>query len=147
MKKENGFTLIEVIVSLSLISIVMIYLLKTITVISKEQMNILTLENYSVYESTILKKIYNDINKAYNIEVNNQDDNIVFTSNDFIEQNKILKITDKGIIYDNIIYEMPEGTKFDSNKYNLIKKDNYYILKINFVVNNKNKTMKVIVVN
>ena len=58
MKKEKGFTLVEVIVSFSLMSVVMIYLLKTIAVISTEQTNILTLENYSVYESTVLKKIY-----------------------------------------------------------------------------------------
>ena len=62
MKKEKGFTLVEVIVSFSLMSVVMIYLLKTIAVISTEQTNILTLENYSVYESTVLKKIYKDIN-------------------------------------------------------------------------------------
>ena len=46
MKKEKGFTLVEVIVSFSLMSVVMIYLLKTIAVISTEQTNILTLENY-----------------------------------------------------------------------------------------------------
>ena len=43
MKKEKGFTLVEVIVSFSLMSVVMIYLLKTIAVISTEQTNILTL--------------------------------------------------------------------------------------------------------
>ena len=142
MKKEKGFTLVEVIVSFSLMSVVMIYLLKTIAVISTEQTNILTLENYSVYESTVLKKIYKDINNAYNIEVKEENNNIVFTSNDFTSQNKTLKINDNGITYD-----LPEGTKFDSNKYSLIKKDNYYILKLNFIVNNKKEEMKVIVIN
>ena len=74
MKKEKGFTLVEVIVSFSLMSVVMIYLLKTIAVISTEQTNILTLENYSVYESTVLKKIYKDINNAYNIDVKEEND-------------------------------------------------------------------------
>ena len=45
------------------------------------------------------------------------------------------------------MYDLPEGTKFDSNKYSLIKKDNYYILKLNFIVNNKKEEMKVIVIN
>ena len=147
MKKEKGFTLVEVIVSFSLMSVVMIYLLKTIAVISTEQTNILTLENYSVYESTVLKKIYKDINNAYNIEVKEENNNIVFTSNDFTSQNKTLKINDDGITYDNTVYDLPEGTKFDINKYSLIKKDNYYILKLNFIVNNKKEEMKVIVIN
>lgn len=147
MKKEKGFTLVEVIVSFSLMSVVMIYLLKTIAVISTEQTNILTLENYSVYESTVLKKIYKDINNAYNIEVKEENDNIVFSSNDFTSQNKTLKINDNGITYDNTVYDLPEGTKLDSNKYSLIKKDNYYILKLNFIVNNKKEEMKVIVIN
>ena len=77
MKKEKGFTLVEVIVSFSLMSVVMIYLLKTIAVISTEQTNILTLENYSVYESTVLKKIYKDINNAYNIDVKEENNNIM----------------------------------------------------------------------
>ena len=147
MKKEKGFTLVEVIVSFSLMSVVMIYLLKTIAVISTEQTNILTLENYSVYESTVLKKIYKDINNAYNIEVKEENDNIVFSSNDFTSQNKTLKINDNGITYDNTVYDLPEGTKLDSNKYSLIKKDNYYNLKLNFIVNNKKEEMKVIVIN
>lgn len=147
MKKEKGFTLVEVIVSFSLMSVVMIYLLKTIAVISTEQTNILTLENYSVYESTVLKKIYKDINNAYNIDVKEENNNIVFTSNDFTSQNKTLKINDNGITYDNTVYDLPEGTKFDNNKYSLIKKDNYYILKLNFIVNNKKEEMKVIVIN
>lgn len=147
MKKEKGFTLVEVIVSFSLMSVVMIYLLKTIAVISTEQTNILTLENYSVYESTVLKKIYKDINNAYNIDVKEENNNIVFTSNDFTSQNKTLKINDNGITYDNTVYDLAEGTKFDSNKYSLIKKDNYYILKLNFIVNNKKEEMKVIVIN
>ena len=147
MKKEKGFTLVEVIVSFSLMSVVMIYLLKTIAVISTEQTNILTLENYSVYESTVLKKIYKDINNAYNIDVKEENNNIVFTSNDFTSQNKTLKINDNGITYDNTVYDLPEGTKFDSNKYSLIKKDNYYILKLNFIVNNKKEEMKVILIN
>ena len=60
---------------------------------------------------------------------------------------KHLKINDNGITYDNTVYDLPEGTKFDSNKYSLIKKDNYYILKLNFIVNNKKEEMKVIVIN
>ena len=108
MKKEKGFTLVEVIVSFSLMSVVMIYLLKTIAVISTEQTNILTLENYSVYESTVLKKIYKDINNAYNIDVKEENNNIVFTSNDFTSQNKTLKINDNGITYDNTVYDLPE---------------------------------------
>ena len=90
---------------------------------------------------------YKDINNAYNIEVKEENNNIVFTSNDFTSQNKTLKINDNGITYDNTVYDLPEGTKFDSNKYSLIKKDNYYILKLNFVVNNKKEEMKVIVIN
>ena len=145
MKKEKGFTLVEVIVSFSLMSVVMIYLLKTIAVISTEQTNILTLENYSVYESTVLKKIYKDINNAYNNDVKEENNNIVFTSNDFTSQNKTLKINDNGITYDNTVYDLPEGTKCDSNKYSLIKKDNYYILKLNFIGKNTTDERKVMV--
>ena len=159
MKKEKGFTLVEVIVSFSLMSVVMIYLLKTIAVISTEQTNILTLENYSVYESTVLKKIYKDINNAYNIDVKEENNNIMIRimSNILGSRNsesrehilhiktatemmlrQLVKVTDA--------YPLTEAD-IDSNKYSLIKKDNYYILKLNFIVNNKKEEMKVIVIN
>ena len=109
-----------------------------------------TPNNISIKKNEIVKDEVKPENNETTIEDNNgteENNNIVFTSNDFTSQNKTLKINDNGITYDNTVYDLPEGTKFDSNKYSLIKKDNYYILKLNFIVNNKKEEMKVIVIN
>lgn len=147
MKNNKGFTLIEVIVSFMLISIVMICLLKTITVMNIQNTNLILEENYLVYESMVLKDIYDDINSSNNITVTDNNGEITLTSNDFVNQDKIIKIYDNEIVYDDTIYELPDGIKLNNSKYELITNDNYYILKINFKINDNDKIMKIIIVN
>lgn len=147
MKNNKGFTLIEVIVSFMLISIVMICLLKTITVMNIQNTNLILEENYLVYESMVLKDIYDDINSSNNITVTDNNGEIALTSNDFVNQDKIIKIYDNEIVYDDTIYELPDGIKLNNSKYELITNDNYYILKINFKINDNDKIMKIIIVN
>lgn len=147
MKNNKGFTLIEVIVSFMLISIVMICLLKTITVMNIQNTNLILEENYLVYESMVLKDIYDDINSSNNITVTDNNGEIALTSNDFVNQDKIIKIHDNEIVYDDTIYELPDGIKLNNSKYELITNDNYYILKINFKINDNDKIMKIIIVN
>lgn len=145
MKDNKGFTLVEVIVSFSLITIVIIYLLKTVLVINDEQSNIMLEQNFSVYQSNILDKIYNDIYNAKNIKITYNDNVITFTSDDFIEQNIQLVLNDDSIIYDNVIYQLPEGFEFLSPKYELINDETYEIIKINFKTYKENKSMKIII--
>lgn len=147
MKNNKGFTLIEVIVSFMLISIVMICLLKTITVMNIQNTNLILEENYLVYESMVLKDIYDDINSSNNITVTDNNGEVTLTSNDFVNQDKIIKIHDNEIVYDDTIYELPDGIKLNNSKYELITNDNYYILKINFKINDNDKIMKIIIVN
>ena len=89
MKKENGFTLVEVVVSFSLAMIVIVYLLKTIEVVNSEENNLLIEQQYSVYQSMVLKQIYNDI--GFNVttaEIDKNDSNNIIITID--GENKIL---------------------------------------------------------
>ena len=94
MKDNKGFTLIEVVVSFAILSVVLIYLFKVISVMDTRQTELLREQNYNIYTSTVLKKIYSDINKANNISLRNEENTIIFTSDDFISQNKELVIKD-----------------------------------------------------
>ena len=148
MKKENGFTLVEVVVSFSLAMIVIVYLLKTIAVVNSEENNLLIEQQYSVYQSMVLKQIYNDI--GFNVttaEIDKNDSNNIIITID--GENKILTFDNKSIIYDNIIYELPDGCNFDKDKkiYSIASGEKYYIIKINLKVNDKDKIMKIIIQN
>lgn len=56
MKNNKGFTLVEVVVSFSLIMVVMVYLIKTVVVVSSEETDLVIEQQYSVYQSTLLEK-------------------------------------------------------------------------------------------
>ena len=66
MKDNKGFTLIEVVVSFAILSVVLVYLFKVISVMDTRQTELLREQNYNIYISTVLKKIYSEINKANN---------------------------------------------------------------------------------
>mgnify|MGYP000239456320 FL=1 len=149
MKNNKGFTLVEVVVSFSLIMIVMVYLIKTIVVVSSEETDLVTEQQYSVYQSTLLEKIYSDISVAADMTVSSNGNTITITSKEWVPNNKTISFDNNSITYDNTIYELPDNCEFKSTKYSIVQqeKENYYIIKINIKVNDKDKIMKIIIQN
>ena len=151
MKNNKGFTLVEVVVSFSLIMIVMVYLIKTVVVVSSEETDLVTEQQYSVYQSTLLEKIYSDISVAADITVSSNGNTITITSKEWVPNNKTISFDNNSITYDNTIYELPDNCEFKSTKYSIVQQENYYenyyIIKINIKVNDKDKIMKIIIQN
>lgn len=147
MKNNKGFTLVEVVVSFSLIMVVMVYLIKTVVVVSSEETDLVTEQQYSVYQSTLLEKIYSDISVAADITVSSNGNTITITSKAWVPNNKTISFDNNSITYDNTIYELPDNCEFKSTKYSIVQQENYYIIKINIKVNDKDKIMKIIIQN
>lgn len=147
MKNNKGFTLVEVVVSFSLIMVVMVYLIKTVVVVSSEETDLVTEQQYSVYQSTLLEKIYSDISVAAYITVSSNGNTITITSKEWVPNNKTISFDNNSITYDNTIYELPDNCEFKSTKYSIVQQENYYIIKINIKVNDKDKIMKIIIQN
>lgn len=147
MKNNKGFTLVEVVVSFSLIMIVMVYLIKTVVVVSSEETDLVTEQQYSVYQSTLLEKIYSDISVAADMTVSSNGNTITITSKEWVPNNKTISFDNNSITYDNTIYELPDNCEFKSTKYSIVQQENYYIIKINIKVNDKDKIMKIIIQN
>ena len=126
MKNNKGFTLVEVVVSFSLIMIVMVYLIKTVVVVSSEETDLVTEQQYSVYQSTLLEKIYSDISVAADITVSSNGNTITITSKEWVPNNKTISFDNNSITYDNTIYELPDNCEFKSTKYSIVKQENYY---------------------
>ena len=145
MKNNKGFTLVEVVVSFSLIMVVMVYLIKTVVVVSSEETDLVIEQQYSVYQSTLLEKIYSDISVAADITVSSNGNTITITSKEWVPNNKTISFDNNSITYDNTIYELPDNCEFKSTKYSIVKQENYYIIKINIKVNDKDKIMKIII--
>lgn len=149
MKNNKGFTLVEVVVSFSLIMIVMVYLIKTVVVVSSEETDLVIEQQYSVYQSTLLEKIYSDISVAADITVSSNGNTITITSKEWVPNNKTISFDNNSITYDNTIYELPDNCEFKSTRYSIVSDEDksYYIIKINLKVNDKDKTMKIIIQN
>ena len=149
MKNNKGFTLVEVVVSFSLIMIVMVYLIKTVVVVSSEETDLVVEQQYSVYQSTLLEKIYSDISVAADITVSSNGNTITITSKEWVPNNKTISFDNNSITYDNTIYELPDNCEFKSTRYSIVSDEDksYYIIKINLKVNDKDKTMKIIIQN
>lgn len=145
MKNNKGFTLVEVVVSFSLIMVVMVYLIKTVVVVSSEETDLVIEQQYSVYQSTLLEKIYSDISVAADMTVSSNGNTITITSKEWVPNNKTISLDNNSITYDNTIYELPDNCEFKSTKYSIVQQENYYIIKINIKVNDKDKIMKIII--
>lgn len=152
MKNNNGFTMIELVVSFSLTMIVIVYLLKTIVVISNKNQELLTLQEYEVLETTLLSKINEDIkNQNGNVEILEKNESIFISG---IEEYITFNNNENYITYKDIIYELPDGVKIADVPYTIsnIKDGNmissntsFNVAKINLIVNNKDR--KVIISN
>lgn len=149
MKNNKGFTLVEVVVSFSLIMVVMVYLIKTVVVVSSEETDLVIEQQYSVYQSTLLEKIYSDISVAADITVSSNGNTITITSKEWVPNNKTIVFDNNSIVYDNTIYELPDNCEFKSTRYSIVSDEDksYYIIKINIKVNDKDKIMKIIIQN
>ena len=101
MKNNKGFTLVEVVVSFSLIMVVMVYLIKTVVVVSSEETDLVIEQQYSVYQSTLLEKIYSDISVAADMTVSSNGNTITITSKEWVPNNKTISLDNNSITYDN----------------------------------------------
>lgn len=153
INKSKGFTIVELVVSFSLMMVVIIYLLRTIIVISNKENELLTLQEYTIVETNLLKHIYTDINESESpSEISIVEDNnkiLIDGVGNYIE----FDTENNYIIYGNIIYELPEGVKIDKNPYSIenftdttMVSDNnvFYIAKINLSVNGESKSIKIV---
>lgn len=142
---KKGFTLVEVVVSFSLIMIIMIYLLKTISVISEKNNQLLLNQNYTVFKGSLLEKIYSDMDELYNsdsITINDSNNSITFN-----EIDKVISFEQRSIVYDGIVYELPENVEFNDVKYTVNENsvlNKYYVIDINLKVSQKNEILKII---
>ena len=59
--KKNGFTLVELTISIALLSVVMIFLLNFLTLVKKEDIGIEETTNMEIDKSVISKTINSDI--------------------------------------------------------------------------------------
>ena len=69
MKKEKGFTIVELLVSFTLLTVVLIYLIKATTNMMTKENEILALQEYNVFESTLLNNIYDDTDGLTDLKV------------------------------------------------------------------------------
>lgn len=157
MKKNEGFTLVELLISFTLLTIVLIYLIKATTNIMTRENEVLMLQEYNVFESTLLNNVYDDTDGLTDLKVeeDNGELNIRVGNSSSIYKNIsfINNEDEKGIYYDNVLYEFPTNTEFNSSKYYSLKTGtyigdnyikNYSIISIFLVMNNKNKTINII---
>lgn len=143
MKNKKGYTLVEVVVSFSLILIVMIYLLKTIIVVSEKNSELLSIQEFTIYESSLLDKIYNDIDNlvADNVSITQSSGSIVFNDIDkTLEFNK----TDKTIVYNNVIYKLPDNMEFDNTMFSVSTFSRGYIITVNLKLNDTNQKIYIV---
>lgn len=153
MKNKKGFTVVEVLVSFILIVVVVIYLIRTIIVVSNKNNQLLTEQEFTVYEDTFLTDIYKDIDIVYNVENFHplQDD----SSNNQItltDVSKVLTIdkTNERLIYDDKIYKLPDNVTLRQNdgRYYVISTKSgirpYQIIKIYVSVDGKDEDIKIL---
>ena len=79
--------------------------------------------------------------------VSSNGNTITITSKEWVPNNKTISFDNNSITYDNTIYELPDNCEFKSTKYSIVQQENYYIIKINIKVNDKDKIMKIIIQN
>ena len=154
MKNKKGFTLVELLVSFVLLMIVVMYLLRTVIVLGNKNNNLVTLQQFSVFENNLLEKVYTDIDEVTDqatfagLEINN--DTIRF-----IDTNKELKFdtsqNNQSVIYDDTRYPLPDNTVFRMGPENKIYKveeetglHKYYVITIYLKVDDVDKDMKIV---
>ena len=153
MKNKKGYTLVEVIVSFVLIMIVMIYLLRTIVVLINKNNDLLAYQEYSVYESSLLKNVYKDVDVAYDMD-EIQSNAVVGNGNviSLKDINKQITIDEanRKIIYDNTVYELPDNVNFRKEDDKLYKIDELntihkvYVITIYLKVNRNDEDLKIV---
>ena len=81
--------------------------------------------------------------------VSSNGNTITITSKEWVPNNKTISFDNNSITYDNTIYELPDNCEFKSTRYSIVSDEDksYYIIKINLKVNDKDKTMKIIIQN
>ena len=167
MKNKKGFTLVEVIISFSLIMIVMIYLLRTIMVLVQKNSDLITYEEFSIYENNLLGDIYKDLDVVYDLDsheisgldVSRDKDNIIIFSD--LNTQLEFKPNERKIIYNNKNYTLPDNVEFRTVQRNVVGQDNevgkvysftdlqrtmheYYVITIHLKVNGNDEDMKII---
>ncbi len=139
---NKGFTLVELMVSVSLISIVLVFMFSLLGDIKRESAYSNDNINDTLNRSTIIRIIQNDfIEKRLNrVETCREDGVIIcysFTFEDGL--NKKLYVREKELEYDNEIWKLGDGKySTEGEKYCYINNGDNYLLKIVIpVINHK----------
>ena len=149
-KKSKGTTLIEIMISILLISIIMVFLFNILVNI-KEEYNLSTKRSGdTINRASYTRIIQNDLINLKLIGISNCSNGklcIVFKFSDNIQKDLI--INDKSIVYDNEIWELSSGQyDIDKSTFNYLVATtdpselsqpnviNYYMLKIIVPVQN-----------
>ena len=166
MNKKKGFTLVEVLISFFLIVVVMIYLLRTIIAIGNKNSELITYQEFSVYENNLLDTIYKDIDPVFDTEeflglekctapscVNtmgaNDVDLISTISFNDVDKKMVLDREKRTITYGDVIYQLPDGVKFreGTSMYNIAGNftlHDYFVLTIKLTVGDKDEDIKLV---
>ncbi len=143
---KRGVTILELLISISLISVVMLLLLKLIFSLD----NINSAKDYAsddeINRTTIIKNIESDFLKyeLKGLKINKLDDSLII-SLEFMESKKELIIKDKSLVYDDTEYKLnsKNATYSLCPSYKYQKIDNsYYLVSLNIpvLIDNKNNT-------
>ena len=156
---KKGFTITELLVSFAIVSVVIIYLLRATTNVIVKENDLIVLQEFNVFESTLLNKFYDDMQELNSVKIEYKDNEINFIDNNTNIVYKTISFVNtndqKGIYYDDILYELPTSAKF--NNENLYTKEegiyasgyinNYTIITVPITVNKKQKDVKLIIQN
>ena len=156
MKNKKGYTIVEVIISFSLIMVVLMYLFRTIIVVSNKNTQMTTMQEYQVYETNLLNSMYKDFEEIYeekNFTGISQSQNKI-TFNNLDKSLEIKKSDDSdSLIYGDTIYELPDKVKlrektsgsgiyYEVNE--VTKLQEVYIINIYVKVYDKNDVIKIV---
>ena len=161
IKKEKGFTLVEVIVSVVLIIAVLFYLIRTIVVIGDKNSELVTRQEYSVFENNLLNSFYTEVDKKITgekklsgIKPDESNENTLhFLDLDEDLEFRLSDNTSKNekLVFNSVVYALPNNVSFaqkDGKYYAVNYIDNIYdnssmiVVNVFFKVANKDEMIK-----
>ena len=139
MNNKKGFTLIELSISIALLSVIMIFMLKLITIIREEEDSINIKTTMLLNKTIISKALHEDIEASLGIKTLSCDSSSTCTISFNNGKTKTLELNNEKnkITYKNntdnkieFTKKLPENYNFNLNK---IENDYLYTLEINIV--------------
>lgn len=131
MKRKNGFTLVEIIVSFALTMVVVLFLFQLIITLKQVYTNNFVSSDLILKQSSISNMINKDFNTNYLYDVigveQNGDCYLISFSNgqrELCYKHSASKDQNDSIIYNNLEIELVSGSKIGNVNVNLVKGDN-----------------------